>query len=83
MQILLLSDKFPPAAVTALASRTFENGREWMRAGHEWAVITWAQLPVRDSLGELPQQALAYRKYGENPRDPWLVVRRGQRGAPE
>jgi hypothetical protein len=35
------TDDFPPE-VNALASRTFEHCREWVRAGHEVTVITCA-----------------------------------------
>lgn len=39
MHILFLTDSFPPE-VNAPASRTFEHGREWVKAGHQMTVIT-------------------------------------------
>lgn len=39
MHILFLTDNFPPE-VNAPASRTFEHGREWVKAGHRVTVIT-------------------------------------------
>ena len=39
MQILFLTDNFPPE-VNAPASRTYEHCREWVRAGHRVTVIT-------------------------------------------
>lgn len=41
MHILFLTDNFPPE-VNAPASRTFEHGREWVKAGHKVTVITCA-----------------------------------------
>jgi len=41
MRILFFSHYFPPE-VNAPASRTFENGRRWVRAGHELTVVTGA-----------------------------------------
>ena len=41
MHILFLTDNFPPES-NAPASRTFEHGREWVRAGHQVTVITCA-----------------------------------------
>jgi len=39
MHILFLSHYFPPE-VNAPASRTFENAKRWIRAGHEVTVVT-------------------------------------------
>ena len=39
MRILFLSHYFPPE-VNAPANRTYENCREWARAGHDVDVVT-------------------------------------------
>ena len=41
MKILFLSDNFPPE-INAPATRTYEHGVEWVRAGHQVTVITTA-----------------------------------------
>jgi glycosyltransferase involved in cell wall biosynthesis len=41
MRILFLTHYFPPE-VNAPASRTFEHGREWVKAGHQVTVVTCA-----------------------------------------
>lgn len=41
MHILFLTDNFPPE-VNALASRTYEHCREWVKLGHKVTVVTCA-----------------------------------------
>lgn len=49
MRILFLCHYFPPE-VNAPASRTYENAKRWVRAGHEVTVITCAPNAPRGAL---------------------------------